>query len=167
MRANLLIMQEGIAGTVAFETTRRQATRLTLDLAADDFTLSSTVASGSFLDFSVDAFPANAITTTLSIRFVIVFNTAERGAVKRATIDVVSAPSTCHVRCGPTGCVVGTKTTLSLPAASALSLKWSSAVVRLASRPQAHRWVKICATAAKRWHVCTQRQRTFAHMFSQ
>ncbi len=61
------MMQQGIAGTLVFATTRHQASALRLELNADTFTLSSSVASGTIVSNVVAAFPANALSTTVAV----------------------------------------------------------------------------------------------------
>ena len=68
------MMQQGIAGTLVFATTRHQASALRLELNADMFTLSSSVASGTIGSNVVAAFPANAQSTTVAVTCVVAAN---------------------------------------------------------------------------------------------
>ena len=63
------MMQQGIAGTLVFTTSRYQRTSLHVEFDADDFTLSSTVAAGTITAYEVAEFPANALSTTASITY--------------------------------------------------------------------------------------------------
>ena len=64
------MMQQGIAGTLVFDTLRHQPGVLHLEINADAFTLSSSVASGSIVETNVGPFPANSMVTTMTVTYV-------------------------------------------------------------------------------------------------